>query len=42
MPADITYTSGPVVINRYLPGDVKEKFLRPGYRIRIVKWVQAL
>jgi hypothetical protein len=37
MSADITYSSGPVVINRYLPDDIQKKFLRPGYRIRIVK-----
>ena len=35
--ADITYSSGPIVINRYLPEDVRKKFLRPGYRVRIVK-----
>ena len=34
---DITYGSGPIVINRYLPEDIQKKFLRPGYRIRIVK-----
>ena len=35
--ADITYSSGPIVINRYVPKDVQKKFLRPGYRVRIVK-----
>jgi hypothetical protein len=35
--ADITYDSGPVVINRYLPEAVQKEFLKPGYRIRIVK-----
>jgi hypothetical protein len=40
MPADITYNSGPVVINRYLPEDIQKKFLKPGYRVRIVKSVK--
>ncbi|KAE9379413.1 hypothetical protein N431DRAFT_397764 [Stipitochalara longipes BDJ] len=39
---DITYSSGPIVINRYLPEDVQKKFLRPGYRIRIVNTWRTL
>ena len=34
---DITIDSGPVVINRYLTEEDKAKFLKPGYRVRIVK-----
>jgi hypothetical protein len=34
---DITYDSGPIVINRYMQDEDKVKFLKPGYRIRIVK-----
>ncbi|KAL5323981.1 hypothetical protein ACEPPN_008524 [Leptodophora sp. 'Broadleaf-Isolate-01'] len=33
---DITYVSGPTVINRYLSDETKSKYLRPGYRFRIV------
>jgi hypothetical protein len=40
MLVDITYDSGPVVIDRYLSKDAKTEFLRPGYRIRIVKYVE--
>ncbi len=40
MPTDITYDSGPVVIDRHLPEDAKTEFLRPGYRFRIVKYVE--
>lgn len=39
---DITYSSGPVVINRYLPEDIQKKFLKPGYRIRIVNTWRTL
>ena len=35
--ADITYNSGPMIIHRYLSEDEKQRFLRPGYRFRIVK-----
>ena len=34
---DITYVSGPQVINRYLSNEIKAKYLRPGYRFRIIK-----
>lgn len=35
--ADITYDSGPEVINRYLTEDEKGRFIKEGYRFRIVK-----
>ncbi|KAL2064602.1 hypothetical protein VTL71DRAFT_3739 [Oculimacula yallundae] len=33
---DITYESGPVVINRYMSDTEKTNFLKAGYRIRII------
>lgn len=39
---DITMESGPVVVNRYMSDEDKEKFLRPGYRIRIVNTWRTL
>jgi len=33
---DVTRTSGPQIIRRYLSSENQRKFLRPGYRIRIV------
>ncbi|RMZ83334.1 hypothetical protein DV737_g1739, partial [Chaetothyriales sp. CBS 132003] len=35
--ADVTYTSGPNIIRRYLSVEDQARFLRPGYRIRIFK-----
>jgi hypothetical protein len=34
---DITYDSGPAVINRYLTDEEKTLYLKPGYRFRIIK-----
>jgi hypothetical protein len=34
---DITYDSGPAVINRYLTDEEKSLYLKPGYRFRIIK-----
>jgi hypothetical protein len=34
---DITYDSGPAVINRYLTEEERSLFLKPGYRFRIIK-----
>jgi len=34
---DITYDSGPTVIDRYLNEEERERFMKPGYRFRIVK-----
>jgi hypothetical protein len=34
---DITYDSGPEVINRYLTDEERSLFLKPGYRFRIIK-----
>ena len=36
---DVTYTSGPNIIQRYLSHEDQEKYLRDGYRIRIFKSV---
>jgi hypothetical protein len=38
---DVTYDSGPKIIQRYLSIEDQNTFLKPGYRIRIVKLVQA-
>ncbi|KAL5322283.1 hypothetical protein ACEPPN_010255 [Leptodophora sp. 'Broadleaf-Isolate-01'] len=35
--SDITYDSGPIVINRYMLEQAKEEFLKPRYRARIIK-----
>ena len=35
--SDVTYKSGPQIINRYMSDDEKAEFLKPGYRFRIVK-----
>jgi hypothetical protein len=32
---DVTYGSGPAIIQRYLPIEDQSTFLRPGYRVRI-------
>lgn len=37
--SDVTFHSGPTIINRYLSDDVKARYLREGYRFRIVKFV---
>jgi len=37
--SDVTFDSGPVIINRYLSDDVRMRYLREGYRIRILKSV---
>jgi hypothetical protein len=37
----VTYDSGPAIINRYLSEEEKTKFLKAGYRIRIVKYVSS-
>ncbi|KAJ5729082.1 uncharacterized protein N7483_003590 [Penicillium malachiteum] len=34
---DVTFDSGPMIIDNNLPTDLKEKYLQPGYRFRIVK-----
>lgn len=34
---DVTYESGPAIIMRTLSDDAKARYLRPGYRFRIVK-----
>ncbi|KAH7416709.1 hypothetical protein BKA64DRAFT_701491 [Cadophora sp. MPI-SDFR-AT-0126] len=39
---DITYESGPAVINRYLSEADKEQFLKPGYRFRIINTWRTL
>ncbi|PVH79049.1 hypothetical protein DL98DRAFT_589825 [Cadophora sp. DSE1049] len=39
---DITYESGPAVINQYMSEDDKASFLKPGYRFRIVNTWRAL
>lgn len=36
---DITFDSGPEVITRYLSVAEQKRYLRPGYRIRILKYV---
>ena len=36
---DVTYTSGPKIIQRYLSEEDQEKYLRDGYRVRIFKFV---
>jgi len=33
---DVTYNSGPMIVNRYLSEEEKTLYLKPGYRIRIV------
>ncbi|KAK0118547.1 hypothetical protein ONS95_007435 [Cadophora gregata] len=40
---DITYHSGPNIINRYLSDDEKQRYFKPGYRFRIVNtWRSTL
>jgi len=39
---DITYDSGPQVINRYLSDNSLEQFLKPGYRFRIINTWRTL
>ncbi|PVH73595.1 hypothetical protein DL98DRAFT_431000 [Cadophora sp. DSE1049] len=39
---DITYKSGPEVIDRYLSKEAISEFLQPGYRIRIINTWRAL
>jgi hypothetical protein len=34
---DITYDSGPEVVDRYVSDEAKVKYLKLGYRLRIVK-----
>lgn len=34
---DYTFESGPRLIDMVLPSGLKEKYLKPGYRFRIVK-----
>lgn len=34
---DVTYSSGPNIIDRYISDEDKVKYLRPGYRFRIIK-----
>lgn len=34
---DITHNSGPEIVNRYLTERAKELYLKPGYRLRIIK-----
>jgi hypothetical protein len=34
---DVTFGSGQSIIGRYLPVDVQSRFLKPGYRVRIIK-----
>lgn len=34
---DIKFGSGQSTIGRYLPVDVQSRFLKPGYRVRIIK-----
>ena len=38
---DVTYDSGPKITQRYLSLEDQKTFLKPGYRVRIVKLVQA-
>ncbi|RDW76974.1 hypothetical protein BP6252_05027 [Coleophoma cylindrospora] len=39
---DVTYNSGPVIINRYLSDEEKETYLKPGYRFRIINTWRSL
>ncbi|KAL2064601.1 hypothetical protein VTL71DRAFT_3738 [Oculimacula yallundae] len=39
---DVTYNSGPVIINRYLSTDEKQQYLKPGYRLRIINTWRSL
>jgi hypothetical protein len=39
---DITYDSGPTIINRYMSDQDKKKFLKPGYRFRIINTWRTL
>jgi len=39
---DITYNSGPAVINRYMSNEDKQTFLKPGYRFRIINTWRSL
>jgi len=39
---DITFNSGPTIINRYLSDDEKQRYFKPGYRFRIVKLASPL
>jgi hypothetical protein len=41
-PSDITHDSGPEIVTRYLTERAKEMYLRPGYRLRIVKYVSFI
>jgi hypothetical protein len=34
---DVTYGSGPYMVNRRMPEEDKAEWLRPGYRYKIVK-----
>lgn len=34
---DVTFASGPAIINRYLSEEDKSKYLQPGYRFRVFK-----
>ncbi|KAH6690775.1 hypothetical protein BKA61DRAFT_715511 [Leptodontidium sp. MPI-SDFR-AT-0119] len=40
--SDITYVSGPTIINRYMSEEAKEEFLKPGYRARIINTWRTL
>lgn len=37
MDTDVTYKSGPQIINRYMSVEEKRQWLRPGRRFRILK-----
>ncbi|KAH9205980.1 hypothetical protein DL95DRAFT_489082 [Leptodontidium sp. 2 PMI_412] len=39
---NITYVSGPTIINRYMSEEAKEEFLKPGYRARIINTWRTL
>ncbi|PVH79056.1 hypothetical protein DL98DRAFT_461726 [Cadophora sp. DSE1049] len=39
---DITYESGPLVINRFMSDDEKAQFLKPGYQFRIINTWRTL
>ncbi|MCJ1435136.1 hypothetical protein MMC27_004506 [Xylographa pallens] len=39
---DVTYDSGPVIINRHLSDEDKSLYLKPGYRFRIVNTWRSL
>lgn len=39
MQADVTLKSGPEIVHKVFSEEEKELYLKPGYRVRIMKWV---